>query len=203
LRALATWKFSTLKAANAGPISNLTCLPPSCILYPEKITRRKFRGGCKSKHRDAYDGHLLWCYADCGDPGGACSRQSVKTGAFQMVQGPIAYSFLKQTIRFAYNFGRTKFNGLLPIRDGSGSASFECLLIGKPMGLDAPELRDMYFGKLRKAGCIKGPKKNDDPALDSQGGTKTCAEIKRSGPSVRGGALTGATVIWKKTLRTF
>ena len=143
-----------LKAANSWDHLDLTCLPASYHLYPDKIT-----GAVRDavvKHRAAYD-DIFVVYADCGTGGllqAACDEMGV-----QMIAGPHCYSFFEGNDRFAATSGDEVTTFYLTdflVRQ------FDAFVI-KPMGLDRhPELRDMYFGNYEK---LVYQAQTDDPAL--------------------------------------
>lgn len=151
-----------LKAANGWTHLDLTCLPASYHLYPEKITQ-----GVRDaviKHRSQYD-QIFIVYADCGTGGlleAACKELGV-----DMIAGPHCYSFFEGNDRFS------------AIGDNEITAfyltdflvrQFDAFVV-KPMGLDRhPELRDMYFGNYEK---LVYQAQTDDPELTHK--AKDCA----------------------------
>ncbi|MBT8410981.1 MAG: DUF1638 domain-containing protein [Octadecabacter sp.] len=143
-----------LKAANGWDHLDLTCLPASYHLYPDKITDAVREA--VTKHRAAYD-DIFVVYADCGTGGllqAACEDMDV-----EMIAGPHCYSFFEGNARFAATSADEVTTFYLTdflVRQ------FDAFVI-KPMGLDRhPELRDMYFGNYEK---LVYQAQTDDPAL--------------------------------------
>ena len=152
-----------LKAANGWEHLDLTCLPASYHLYPDKITDAV--RVTVDKHAKHYDS-IFVAYADCGTGGllqAACAELGV-----DMIAGPHCYSFFEGNDRFAENaeteittFYLTDFL----VRQ------FDAFII-KPMGLDRhPHLRDMYFEHYEK---LVYQAQTDDPELTAK--AKACAD---------------------------
>jgi hypothetical protein len=151
-----------LKTANGWTHLDLTCLPASYHLYPDKITQAV--RDTVAKHRNSYD-DIFIVYADCGTGGllqTACTEMGV-----QMIAGPHCYSFFEGNDRFAANAAdeiTTFYLTDFLVRQ------FDAFII-KPMGLDRhPELRDMYFGNYEK---LVYQAQTDDPVLTAK--AKDCA----------------------------
>ena len=151
-----------LKTANGWTHLDLTCLPASYHLYPDKITQAV--RDTVAKHRNSYD-DIFIVYADCGTGGllqTACTEMGV-----QMIAGPHCYSFFEGNDRFAANAAdeiTTFYLTNFLVRQ------FDAFII-KPMGLDRhPELRDMYFGNYEK---LVYQAQTDDPVLTAK--AKDCA----------------------------
>ncbi len=143
-----------LRDANGWTHLDLTCLPASYHLYPDKITQAVIE--TVEKHRARYD-DIFVVYADCGTGGqlqAACERLGVR-----MIAGPHCYSFFEGNDRFA----ETSENEITAFYVTDFLVrQFEAFVI-KPMGLDRhPELRDMYFGNYEK---LVYQAQTDDPAL--------------------------------------
>lgn len=152
-----------LKNANGWTHLDLTCLPASYHIYPEKITAAVQK--TVAEHRAAYQS-IFVAYADCGT-GGLLQAACAKLGV-EMIAGPHCYSFFEGNDRFAATseheittFYLTDFL----VRQ------FDAFVI-KPMGLDRhPELRDMYFGNYEK---LVYQAQTDDRALTAK--AKICAD---------------------------
>lgn len=151
-----------LKEANGWTHIDLTCLPASYHLYPEKITDAV--RAAVDNQRAAYE-TIFVAYADCGTGGllqAACAELGV-----EMIAGPHCYSFFEGNAQFAQSsedeittFYLTDFL----VRQ------FDAFII-KPMGLDRhPELRDVYFAHYEK---VVYQAQTDDDALTQK--AKDCA----------------------------
>lgn len=151
-----------LKEANGWTHIDLTCLPASYHLYPEKITDAV--RAAVDNQRAAYE-TIFVAYADCGTGGllqAACAELGV-----EMIAGPHCYSFFEGNAKFAQSaedeittFYLTDFL----VRQ------FDAFII-KPMGLDRhPELRDVYFAHYEK---VVYQAQTDDDALTQK--AKDCA----------------------------
>ncbi len=152
-----------LKRANGWDHLDLTCLPASFHLYPEKITEAVQKA--VTTHRDSYQ-NIFVAYADCGTGGllqAACADLNV-----EMIAGPHCYSFFEGKDRFAQNADTdltTFFLTDFLVRQ------FDAFIV-KPMGLDRhPELRDMYFAHYEK---LVYQAQTDDPALTKK--AQECAK---------------------------
>ncbi|MEE4187452.1 MAG: DUF1638 domain-containing protein [Roseobacter sp.] len=151
-----------LRDANGWSHLDLTCLPASYHLYPEKITDAV--RAAVAKHRAQYQ-NIFVAYADCGTGGllqKACAELDV-----EMIAGPHCYSFFEGNEKFAAQSGdeiTTFYLTDFLVRQ------FEAFII-KPMGLDRhPELRDMYFANYEK---LVYQAQTDDPHLTAK--AKDCA----------------------------
>lgn len=151
-----------LQAANGWKHLDLTCLPASYHLYPDKITEAV--RDTVTKHRDTYQ-KIFVAYADCGTGGllqAACEELDV-----EMIAGPHCYSFFEGNDRFAAQSEAEMTTFFLTdflVRQ------FDAFVI-KPMGLDRhPELRDMYFAHYEK---LVYQAQTDDPALTAK--AESCA----------------------------
>ena len=149
-----------LKAANGWAHLDLTCLPATLHLYPEKIASAV--EAAVHKHRSDYD-RIFIVYADCGT-GGLLEAKCAELGV-EMVAGPHCYSFFEGNAAFAAREEMTAFY----LTDFL-VRQFEAF-VWKPLGLDRhPDLRDMYFGNYEK---LVYQAQTDDPALDEK--AKDCA----------------------------
>lgn len=131
-----------LKDMNGWDHLDLTCLPASLHLYPEKITDAV--RGAVEKHRANYD-NLFVVYADCGT--GGLLRMACDEMGVEMVEGPHCYSFFEGNEKFA-EIAEEEFTAFY-LTDFL-VRQFDAF-IWKPMGLDRhPELAEMYFGNYTK-----------------------------------------------------
>lgn len=150
-----------LRAANGWAHLDLTCLPASLHLYPERIAAAV--EAAVLKHRAEYDG-IFVVYADCGT-GGLLAAKCAELGV-EMVSGPHCYAFFEGNAAFAARGEMTAFyltDFLVRQFDA---------FVWKPLGLDRhPELRDLYFGNYDK---LVYQAQTEDPALDEK--ARACAE---------------------------
>lgn len=152
-----------LREANGWTHLDLTCLPASLHLHPEKIPEAVREA--VEKHRADYP-NIFVVYADCGT--GGLLQKTCKELGVDMVKGPHCYSFFE---------GNQKFEEL----SESSFATFYLTdflvrqfdaFVWKPMGLDRhPELRDMYFGNYEK---LVYQAQSDDPELVEK--ARDCAD---------------------------
>ncbi|MEM9576249.1 MAG: DUF1638 domain-containing protein [Pseudomonadota bacterium] len=151
-----------LKAANGWNHIDLTCLPASYHLYPERITEAV--RGAVAKHESDYQ-RVFVAYADCGTGGllqAACADLGV-----EMIAGPHCYSFFEGNDRFAED---SEDNLTTFYLTDFLVRQFDAFIV-KPMGLDRhPELRDMYFANYEK---LVYQAQTDDPELTEK--AKACA----------------------------
>ncbi len=152
-----------LKSANGWAHIDLTCLPASYHLYPEKITDAVRTS--VTKHRASYD-QIFVAYADCGT--GGLLQQACDALGIEMIAGPHCYSFFEGNDRFAASAEQEMTTFYLTdflVRQ------FEAFII-RPMGLDRhPELRDTYFAHYEK---LVYQAQTDDPALTAK--ARDCAK---------------------------
>lgn len=151
-----------IKAANGWTHLDLTCLPASYHLYPEKITQGVREA--VTKHSPQYD-QIFIVYADCGT--GGLLEAACKDLGVEMISGPHCYSFFEGNDRFSAH-GENEITAFY-LTDFL-VRQFDAFVV-KPMGLDRhPELRDMYFGNYEK---LVYQAQTDDPELT--GKAKDCA----------------------------
>lgn len=151
-----------LKTRNGWDHIDLTCLPASYHLHPEKIPQAVREA--VAKHRETHE-DIYVVYADCGT-GGQLQATCAELGV-EMVEGPHCYSFFDGNARFAETaedemtvFYLTDF--LVRQFDA---------FVWRPMGLDRhPQLRDMLFGNYTK---LIYQAQTDDPALTEK--ARECA----------------------------
>ncbi|MFK7763098.1 MAG: DUF1638 domain-containing protein [Roseobacter sp.] len=152
-----------LRAANGWNHLDLTCLPASYHLYPDKIT--KAVRDAVTKHRDSYQ-RIFVAYADCGTGGllqAACAELEV-----EMIAGPHCYSFFEGNARFE---AQTEAEMTTFFLTDFLVRQFDAFVI-KPMGLDRhPELRDVYFAHYEK---LVYQAQTEDPALTAK--AQACAD---------------------------
>ncbi len=131
-----------LKEANGWEHMDLTCLPATLHLHPEKIPDAVQEA--VAMHRDVYQ-EIFVVYADCGT-GGILQRCCENLGV-KMLAGPHCYSFFEGNDRFA-QIAETEFTTFyltdFLVRQFNA-------FVWKPMGLDEhPELISVYFGNYEK-----------------------------------------------------